>query len=117
MTCGPRWKPRATARWKKGASAPGAGCRRSTSRVASARRRGSRPADAGGYTVGVLVMTNHGDRPVLLVDGVRVGEQITDLMPEEHTEGSCIVIVATDAPLLPHQLRRVAERGGLGLAR
>ena len=73
--------------------------------------------EAGGYTVGVLVMTNHGDRQVFLVDGVRVGEQITDLMPEEHTEGSCIVIVATDAPLLPHQLRRVAERGGLGLAR
>jgi D-aminopeptidase len=75
------------------------------------------PQASGGYTVGVLVMTNHGDREVLLVDGVRVGEQLTDLMPEEHTEGSCIAIVATDAPLLPHQLRRVAERAGLGLAR
>jgi D-aminopeptidase len=75
------------------------------------------PERAGGYTVGTLVMTNHGDRDVLLVDGVRVGEELTDLMPEEHTEGSCIVIVATDAPLLPHQLRRVAERAGLGLAR
>ena len=62
------------------------------------------PTEAGGYTVGVLVMTNHGDREVLLIDGVRVGEQITDLMPEEHSEGSCIVIVATDAPLMPHQL-------------
>jgi D-aminopeptidase len=72
---------------------------------------------AGGYTVGVLVMTNHGDREVLVIDGVRVGEQITDRMPEEHTEGSCIVVVATDAPLLPHQLRRVAQRAGLGLAR
>ena len=75
------------------------------------------PEASGAYTVGVLVMTNHGDREVLTVDGVRVGEQITDLMPEEHTEGSCIVIVATDAPLLPHQLRRVAQRAGLGLAR
>jgi D-aminopeptidase len=75
------------------------------------------PAASGGYTVGVLVMTNHGDREVLLIDGVRVGQQITDLMPEEHTEGSCIVLVATDAPLLPHQLRRVAQRAGLGLAR
>ena len=74
-------------------------------------------AAAGGYTVGALVMTNHGDREVLLIDGVRVGEQLADLMPEKHTEGSCIVIVATDAPLLPHQLRRVAERAGLGLAR
>jgi D-aminopeptidase len=38
-------------------------------------------------------------------------------MPVEHTEGSCVVIVATDAPLLPHQLRRVAQRAGMGLAR
>jgi D-aminopeptidase len=73
--------------------------------------------EAGGYTVGVLVMTNHGDRESLLIDGVRVGETITDLMPEDHSEGSCIVVVATDAPLVPHQLRRVAQRAGMGLAR
>jgi len=73
--------------------------------------------DRGGHTVGVLVMTNHGDRENLLIDGVRVGEQLTDAMPEEHHEGSCVVVVATDAPLLPHQLRRVAERAGMGLAR
>jgi D-aminopeptidase len=76
----------------------------------------SRVVDAG-FTVGSLVMTNHGDRENLLIDGVRVGEQIPEDMPEEHTEGSCIVVVATDAPLLPHQLRRVAERAGMGLAR
>jgi D-aminopeptidase len=75
------------------------------------------PADAGGYTVGALVLTNFGSRPDLRIDGVRVGEEITDVMPVEHTEGSCVVIVATDAPLLPHQLRRVAQRAGLGLAR
>ena len=75
------------------------------------------PADAGSYTVGALVLTNFGSRPDLRIDGVRVGEQITDLMPVEHTEGSCVVIVATDAPLLPHQLRRVAQRAGMGLAR
>ena len=74
-------------------------------------------ADSGGATVGVLVMTNHGDREDLLIDGVRVGERLTDLMPEDHREGSCIVVVATDAPMLPHQLRRVAERAGMGLAR
>jgi D-aminopeptidase len=74
-------------------------------------------SDAGGFTVGVLVMTNHGDRSGLIVDGLRVGERITDLMPVEHSEGSCIVIVATDAPLMPHQLRRVAQRAGMGLAR
>ena len=72
----------------------------------------------GAFTVGVLVMTNHGERPQLLIDGVRVGEAFADeLMPIEHHEGSCIVVVATDAPLLPHQLRRVAERAGMGLAR
>ena len=71
-----------------------------------------------GHTVGALVMTNHGDRPDLLVDGVRIGEAFDDrLMSSEHREGSCIVVLATDAPLLPHQLRRLAERGGLGLAR
>ncbi len=74
-------------------------------------------ADAGSFTVGVLVLTNFGSRPDLRIDGVRVGEEITDLMPVEHTEGSCVVIVATDAPLLPHQLRRVAQRAGMGLAR
>jgi D-aminopeptidase len=72
---------------------------------------------ATAYTVGVLVLTNHGDRENLTIDGVRVGASLDDLMPEEHSEGSCVVVVATDAPLLPHQLRRVAERAGMGLAR
>jgi D-aminopeptidase len=62
-------------------------------------------------------MTNHGDRPNLLIDGVRVGEALDAEMPAEHSEGSCIAIAATDAPLLPHQLRRIAERTGMGLAR
>ena len=75
-------------------------------------RAGADPA-----TVGVLVMTNHGDRENLLIDGVRVGERLSEDLPSEHSEGSCIVVVATDAPLLPHQLRRVAERAGMGLAR
>jgi D-aminopeptidase len=73
--------------------------------------------ELGSYTVGVLVLTNFGSREDLRIDGVRVGEAISDLLPVEHTEGSCVVIVATDAPLLPHQLRRVAQRAGLGLAR
>jgi len=75
------------------------------------------PGASGGYAVGALVLTNHGDRENLLIDGVRVGEALGDLMPDEHSEGSCVVVVATDAPLLPHQLRRVAERAGMGLAR
>lgn len=71
----------------------------------------------GGFTVGVLVMTNFGERKNLLIDGVPVGREIEDLQPEEQREGSCIVITATDAPMLPHQLRRMALRSGLGLAR
>lgn len=72
---------------------------------------------AGDFTVGALVLTNHGDRRELRLDGVPVGREIPDLMPGEHHEGSCVVVVATDAPLLPHQLRRMAVRAGLGLAR
>ena len=75
------------------------------------------PPEAGAYTVGVLVLTNYGWRRDLRIDGVAVGVEIDDLMPESHTEGSCVVIVATDAPMLPHQLRRMAQRAGLGLAR
>jgi D-aminopeptidase len=70
-----------------------------------------------GFTVGALVMTNHGNRENLLIDGVRVGERLSEELPSEHSEGSCIVVVAIDAPLLPHQLRRVAQRAGMGLAR
>jgi D-aminopeptidase len=70
-----------------------------------------------GFTVGVLVLTNFGDRADLRIDGVAVGEAITDLMPISHSEGSCVVVVATDAPMLPHQVRRMAVRGGMGLAR
>lgn len=71
----------------------------------------------GGWTVGVLTLTNFGDRHLLRIDGVPVGREITDLMPEDHRDGSCIVVVATDAPMLPHQVRRLAVRAGLGLAR
>ncbi|MEX2274729.1 MAG: P1 family peptidase [Actinomycetota bacterium] len=75
------------------------------------------PQQAGGYVVGALVMTNYGDRPELRIDGVPVGRELTDLMPGTHSEGSCVVVVATDAPMLPHQVRRLARRAALGLAR
>ncbi len=75
------------------------------------------PADSGGFTVGVLVSTNFGARSDLMIAGVPIGREITDLMPEEHSEGSCVVVLATDAPLLPHQLRRLALRAGMALAR
>ena len=73
---------------------------------------------AGTFTVGVLVETNFGLRPRLTVACVRVGPALTDLLPEEPKhDGSCIVIIATDAPLHAHTLRRLAQRAGLGLAR
>ncbi len=87
-------------------------------------------ADAGGYTVGVLVQANYGKRDWLRVDGVRVGEAIpTAEVPSPYDavadarsgpppgSGSIIVVVATDAPLLPHQCERLAQRAGLGIAR
>ncbi len=86
-------------------------------------------ADVGGFTVGVLVQANHGRREWLRVDGVRVGEAIGTAevpSPWDHPaarpgpvpgSGSIIVVVATDAPLLPHQCERLAQRAGLGIAR
>lgn len=69
------------------------------------------------FTVGVLVNTNYANRHQLQILGVPVGRLITDLMPEYHDEGSCIAVVATDAPLHPRQLRRLARRVDVGLAR
>lgn len=71
------------------------------------------------YTVGVLVQANYGGRQGLTIAGVPVGREIPDLMPKEVPEdtGSIIVVVATDAPLLPHQLKRVVKRASLGIAK
>src|SRR5215203_6302372 len=99
------------------------------------------PAEQGGYTVGVLVQCNYGARRDLRIAGVPVGEEIQDLQPctasrdapqagqrrpcdapaaareDDEGAGSIIVVVATDAPLLPHQLKRVATRVSLGVGR
>jgi D-aminopeptidase len=108
--------------------------------IGTASRRA--PAEHGGWTVGALVQANYGSRELLRVDGVPVGEAIpvTDVPSPwaevEHLEteamgegaadahartgpggGSIIVILATDAPLLPHQCERLAQRAGIGLAR
>jgi D-aminopeptidase len=70
------------------------------------------------FTIGVLLQTNYGSRRQLQVAGVPIGRLIgDDLMPVRHAEGSCIAIVATDAPLHPRQLRRLARRVDIGLAR
>jgi len=76
-------------------------------------------ASVGGYTVGVLVQANYGGRSQLTIAGVPVGKEITDLLPKEvpADTGSIIVVVGTDAPLLPHQLKRVVKRATLGIAK
>jgi D-aminopeptidase len=79
----------------------------------------SRLVEVGGttYTVGVLLNANFGTRRQLRVDGRLVGPRLSGTMPSRHHEGSCIAVVATDLPLLPHQLRRMARRVDVGLGR
>jgi D-aminopeptidase len=69
-----------------------------------------------GYTVGVFVQANCGRRPQLTIAGVPVGKEIPGEVYKEEA-GSIIIVVATDAPLLPNQLKRLARRASLGLAR
>ncbi len=84
----------------------------------------------GGYTVGVLVQCNCGRRPQLMIAGVPVGKEIPGDEPYGQLSppplpgnemkgdvGSIIIVIATDAPLLPHQLKRIARRASLGVAR
>jgi D-aminopeptidase len=84
---------------------------------------GDGPGMPGPYTVGVLVQANHGARERLQIEGVPVGRELGPERvplargPGEPGGGSIIVVVATDAPLLPHQLDRLAQRAGLGVAR
>ncbi len=76
-----------------------------------------------GYTVGALVQSNHGARQRFTVAGVPVGSEITDLQPvfnpqpSQEGGGSIIVVIATDAPVLPHQLKRLARRVTIGIGR
>lgn len=74
----------------------------------------------GGYTVGALVQANYGIRKTMRIAGVPINAEIPDLLPgipQAEERGSIIVVIATDAPLLPHQLRRVAQRASLALGR
>jgi D-aminopeptidase len=86
-------------------------------------------AEDGGWTVGVLVQANYGQRRHFRVDGVPVGRELgTDVVPsprmrkpliptQQPGDGSIVVIIATDAPLLPNQCKRLAQRATLGVAR
>ena len=77
------------------------------------------PAERGGWTVGVLVQTNHGG--ILQVAGLPVGERLRNSLPESEAgakpDGSCMIVVATDAPLDSRNLERLARRALLGIAR
>jgi L-aminopeptidase/D-esterase-like protein len=74
-------------------------------------------AAQGGYTVGVLAQCNFGTRHLLRIAGVPVGYEIPEGARRKNDTGSIIVVVATDAPLLPHELKRIAKRVTLGLGR
>jgi D-aminopeptidase len=104
----------ATAEFEQGAVGAGAGmsCFDWKGGIGSSSRR------AGEYSVGVLLLTNFGSSEQLRVDGVPIGQLLVerpDAAPDPG--GSCIAVVATDAPLTPPQLERLARRAGLGLAR
>jgi L-aminopeptidase/D-esterase-like protein len=82
------------------------------------------PEKLGGWTVGALVQSNFGRRYQLMVAGVPVGLHLKENAlfsggenPFQQDGGSLIIILATDAPLLPHQLKRLAKRACLGMAR
>ena len=73
------------------------------------------------YTVGILVQANYGSRETLTIAGVPLGDKLSDLMPafrpKDRSTGSIIVVVATDAPLMPHQLERLARRVPIGISK
>ena len=83
--------------------------------VAAAAGRG--PSETSEYTIGVLVQANCGRRPQLTIRGLPVGKEIPGSVYKQQETGSIIIVIATDAPLLPHQLKRLARRASLGLAR
>jgi D-aminopeptidase len=103
----------ASADFEQGAVGAGAGmiCFGWKGGIGSSSRR------AGEHTVGVLLLTNFGVSEQLRVDGVPVGELLDETPRPRDPGGSCIAVVATDAPLAPQQLERLARRAGLGLAR
>ena len=69
------------------------------------------------YTVGALVMSNFGGAGRLLIEGRHMGQEIKDKLEAQQDKGSIIMLIATDVPLTERQLKRVARRAGVGLAR
>jgi len=85
------------------------------SRVADMKDKAA--PNAPSYTVGALVQANCGRRPGLTIAGVSVGKEIPENAVYSQDTGSIIIVIATDAPLLPNQLKRLARRASMGLAR
>ena len=75
--------------------------------------------DERSYTIGVLVQANHGQRDWLTIAGVPVGKSMQDGTPQSQMaeRGSIIVVIATDLPMMPHQLKRLARRAAIGIGR
>ncbi|MBB4105728.1 DmpA family aminopeptidase [Allorhizobium borbori] len=75
--------------------------------------------DGRDYMLGVLVQANHGQRDWLTIAGVPVGKHLTDDTPQSQLKerGSIIVVIATDLPMMPHQLKRLARRAAIGIGR
>lgn len=73
------------------------------------------PKEKGGYTIGILVQTNFGGK--LTIAGIPVGEELKGLKEKNPGDGSCMIIVATDAPITSRNLKRLAKRATFGLAR
>ena len=71
---------------------------------------------AGEFTLGTLVLSNHGERQELVVDGIPIGKLVRAPNPRREEKGSIVMIVATDAPLDARQLGRLAKRAVMGLA-
>jgi L-aminopeptidase/D-esterase-like protein len=86
------------------------------SRVVSVAGIGDSSASPNPFIIGVLVQANCGRRPQLTIRGLEVGKKIPGSVYKREN-GSIIIVIATDAPLLPHQLKRLARRASLGLAR
>src|SRR5207245_6889190 len=88
----------------------------------ASRKIDIRPTAAGkdapprSFVIGVFLQANFGRRPQLTIAGVPVGKEIPGEVYKEES-GSCIAVVATDAPLLPNQLKRLPRRVSFGLAR
>ena len=101
-----------------GGGGTGMVCHRFKSGIGTASR-----ITRSGYALGAIVQANYGRREDLTIAGIRVGQQLTDLMPEYDRANttaqgnSILVVIATDAPLLPHQLRRLCNRVPLGIGR